>query len=139
MTLKIRVLRCSRRLFIILVSLTVTLFSEKMLISNRCWYGFMSNLIKKSWKDSNGGIYRRVNPFHFFYQVLRRCWKRPKSDFQKSYFYVKNGRNLFDFFLLLLFKNITLGDHYWVKKNFLLQIWTIFLWNDSQFLTSKKP
>ena len=52
MTLKIRILRCSRRLFIILVSLTVTLFSGKMLIYTRCILGFMSNLIKKSWKDS---------------------------------------------------------------------------------------
>ena len=53
MTLKIRILRCSRRLFIILVSLTVTLFSEKMLIYARCIRGFMSNSIIKSWKDSN--------------------------------------------------------------------------------------
>jgi hypothetical protein len=48
MTLKIRILRCSRRLFIILVSLTVTLFSEKMLISTRCIHGFMPNSIKTS-------------------------------------------------------------------------------------------
>ena len=34
MTSKIRIFRCSRMLFIILVSLTVTSFSEKMLISN---------------------------------------------------------------------------------------------------------
>ena len=54
MTLKIRILRCSRRLFIILVSLTVTLFSEKMLIFTRCIRGFMSNLIKKSLTVSNG-------------------------------------------------------------------------------------
>ena len=53
MTLKIRILRCSRRLFIILVSLTVTFFSEKMLISIRCLRGFMYNSIKKSWKVSN--------------------------------------------------------------------------------------
>ena len=39
-------------LFIILVSLTMTRFSEKMLISTRCIHGFMSNLIKKSWTDS---------------------------------------------------------------------------------------
>ena len=52
MTLKIRIFRCLRRLFIILVSLTMTLFSEKMLISSRCIHGFMSNLIKKSWTDS---------------------------------------------------------------------------------------
>ena len=37
---------------IILVGLTVTLFCEKILISTRCIYDFMSNLIKKSWKDS---------------------------------------------------------------------------------------
>ena len=36
MSSKIRILRCLRRLFIILVSLTVTLFSEKMLISTKC-------------------------------------------------------------------------------------------------------
>ena len=53
MTLRVRILRCSRRLFIILVSLTMTRFSEKMLISTRCIHGFMSNLIKKSWTDSN--------------------------------------------------------------------------------------
>ena len=34
-------------LFIILVGLTMTLFSEKVLISNRCISGVMSNLIKK--------------------------------------------------------------------------------------------
>ena len=38
-------------LFIILVSLTMTLFSEKVLISNRCISGLMSNLIKKSLTD----------------------------------------------------------------------------------------
>ena len=35
-------------LFIILVSLTMSRFSEKMLISTRCIHDFMSNLIKKS-------------------------------------------------------------------------------------------
>ena len=39
-------------LFNILVSLTMTLFSEKVLISNRCISGLMSNLIKKSWTVS---------------------------------------------------------------------------------------
>ena len=52
MTLKGRILRCSRRVFIILVSLMMTWFSEKMLIFTRCIHGFMSNLIKKSWTDS---------------------------------------------------------------------------------------
>ena len=40
-------------LFIILVSLRMILFSEKMLISNRWISGLMSNLIKKSWKVSS--------------------------------------------------------------------------------------
>ena len=40
-------------LFIILVGLTMTRFCEKMLITTRCIHGFMSNLIKKSWTDSN--------------------------------------------------------------------------------------
>ena len=56
MTLKVRILICSRRLFIILVSLTMTWFSEKMLISTRCIHGFMSKLIKKSWTDSNTDV-----------------------------------------------------------------------------------
>ena len=53
MTLKLRILRSLTRLFIILVSLTRPLFSEKMLISNRSISGLMSNLIKKSWTVSN--------------------------------------------------------------------------------------
>ena len=44
-------------LFIILVDLTMTRFSEKMLISNRCIHGFMSNLIKKSWRT----LFLRLN------------------------------------------------------------------------------
>ena len=35
-------------LFIILVGLTMTGFSEKMLVATRCIHDFMSNLIKKS-------------------------------------------------------------------------------------------
>ena len=35
-----------------MVGLTMTCFSEKMLISTRCIHGFMSNLIKKSWMAS---------------------------------------------------------------------------------------
>ena len=56
MTLKLRILRSLTRLFIILVSLTRSLFSEKTLISNRCISGLMSNLIKKSWTVSNAGV-----------------------------------------------------------------------------------
>ena len=39
-------------LFIILLSLTITLSSEKVLNSNRCISGLMPNLITKSWTDS---------------------------------------------------------------------------------------
>ena len=52
MTLKLRILRSLTMLFIILVSLTRSLFSEKMIISNRCISGLMPNLIKKSWTIS---------------------------------------------------------------------------------------
>ena len=48
-------------LFTILVSLTMTWFSENMLIFTRSMHGFMSNLIKKSWKDSMGEDLAREN------------------------------------------------------------------------------
>ena len=53
MTLKPRILRSLTRLFIILVSLMRSLFTEKMLISNKCISDLMANLIKKSWTVSN--------------------------------------------------------------------------------------
>ena len=56
MTLKLRILRSLTRLFMILVSLTRSLFSEKMLISNICIHGLMPNLIKKSWTVSNQNL-----------------------------------------------------------------------------------
>ena len=45
-------------LFKILVSLTMTLFSKKVLNSNRCISGLMSNLIKKSSTVSNEQLSR---------------------------------------------------------------------------------
>jgi hypothetical protein len=48
-------------LFIILVSLTMTWFSEKMLISTWCINGFMSNLIKKSWTDSTLKVHQDLD------------------------------------------------------------------------------
>ena len=53
MSLKLRILRSLTRLFIIFVSLMRSLFSEKMLIFNRCISGLMSNLIRKSCTVSN--------------------------------------------------------------------------------------
>ena len=52
MTLKVQILQSLRRLFIILVGLTMTWFSEKMLIFNIRIRGLMPNLIKKSWTVS---------------------------------------------------------------------------------------
>ena len=44
-----RLFRCSRNMFIILISLTLTLFSEKILFPlYRCIHGFEANLNKKS-------------------------------------------------------------------------------------------
>ena len=34
----------------------MTLFSEKILISNKCLHGLMPNLIKKSWTVSNASM-----------------------------------------------------------------------------------
>ena len=61
MTLNVQILQTLRRLFIILVGLTMTWFSEKMLIFNICRHGLMSNLIKKSWTVSNWRMY----PIHY--------------------------------------------------------------------------
>ena len=52
MTLNVQILQTLRRLFIISVGLTMTWFSEKMLIFNMCRHGLMPNLIKKSWTVS---------------------------------------------------------------------------------------
>ena len=49
--------------FIILVVLTMTLFSEKMLISHRCICGLMLNLFKKSWTASQ--TFTEIKADHF--------------------------------------------------------------------------
>ena len=63
----------------ILVSLRMSLFSEKMLISNRCISGFMSNLIKKSWTVSNLGVkpqtHEEVVECFFVSDVTTQKWK----------------------------------------------------------------
>ena len=59
-TLKNRILRCSSRLIIISIGLTVTLFSEKMLIYTRCICGFIPNLNKKYFSVSI------FSPGHFY-------------------------------------------------------------------------
>ena len=54
-------------LFIILVSLMMTMFSEKMLISHRCIRGLIPNLIKKSWTEF-------TPPPPPFKSVWKKCW-----------------------------------------------------------------
>ena len=63
MTLKVQILQTLRRLFIILVGLTMTWFSEKMLILNIFRRGLMPNLINKSWTVS----------MLYFMKDLKRC------------------------------------------------------------------
>ena len=70
MTLKLRILRSLTRLFIILVRLTRSLFIEKMLIFNRCISGLMTNLIKKSYTDSNQNARRKQNVSNLNYNAL---------------------------------------------------------------------
>ena len=55
-------------LFIILVSLTMTRFSEKMLISTRCIHGFMSNLIKTSLRTLID-ISTQQNFFTYYWEI----------------------------------------------------------------------
>ena len=66
MTLKIRILRSLRRLFIIFVSLIVKLISEIMLISTRWFHGFM---IKKSWTVSSLNGVMGLNPVEFGWKL----------------------------------------------------------------------
>ena len=66
-----------------LVGLTMTWYSEKMPISNRCICGLMPNLIKKSWTDSIFRLYQlwRVNSqiFQSFFIIpppqIKSRWK----------------------------------------------------------------
>ena len=57
--------------------LTMTLLSEKVLISNRCIIGLMSNLIKKSWTDPCSHVMcdcGSCNKHHKIYvNIIRLC------------------------------------------------------------------
>ena len=130
MTLKVRILRCSRRLFIILVSLTMTWFSEKMLTSTRCIHGFMSNLIKKSWTDSISHNF--ITYFHrwdlFSHQIcshwLVHCPHRKWAEIlQKKKGNIRNiklkNQNFFDFLKLDIgyaFFQIVRYSDWWPQK-----------------------
>ena len=72
-------------LFIILVSLRMTLFSEKILISNRCISGLMPNLIKKSWTVSKLGNYYVLS-----WRVAGKGWTNiSEKKRTKIYFFSK--------------------------------------------------
>ena len=68
-------------LFIILISLTMTRFSEKMLLSTRYIHGFMSNLIKKSLTDSKhaAGGTDAVSTYS------QNLWKYSKKVYKMKY------------------------------------------------------
>ena len=56
--------------FGVLVGLTLTWFSEEMLISNICIHGFMCSEIKKSWKVSNEYIWAQEIDLDFAVAIL---------------------------------------------------------------------
>ena len=67
------------RLFIILVSLTMTLFREKMLISHKCILGLMPNLIKKAWT-----VYIVNTQYPFINYLRQKCSAAKRSKRAKS-------------------------------------------------------
>ena len=72
-------------LFIILVGLIVTLFTERMLISIRCIRGFMSNLIKQSWKDSKMNT-PRTRQIVWLFIKCQKHWTLSMKDMQYEQF-----------------------------------------------------
>ena len=72
------------------VGLTVTIFSEKVFISTRCIHGFMSNLIKQSWKDSMMmiGCFHLLDPACYYAFFLRTSLASSQSTR-----FVKIGQN----------------------------------------------
>ena len=119
--LKNRILRCSRRLFIILVSLTVTLFIGKMLISTRYICGLMPNLIKKNlerylfqnvaylWKGGNA-FQSRLLAFALPAKLLL-WWLMKKQIFTSQ----NHDKECFFLYVIVMWTR---------KKNF----WKIFQW-----------
>ena len=69
--------------------INLTLFSEKVLISNRCISGLMPNLIKKSWTDFNFypllfvklNLYIQLN-LSMYKDLYRTCFVIEQSAFK---------------------------------------------------------
>ena len=81
-------LKCAQflsALFIILIGLKKTLFSEKMLISNRCIWGFMPNLNKKSLTVSklHGEWWVRLSERLSMYFVVKNPCVPPQMHMRK--------------------------------------------------------
>ena len=76
MTWKVQILQTMRRLFIILLGLTMTWFSGKMLIFKICRYGLMPNLITKSLKVSSAEPMSHSvvvsKAIHYFVYLIQR-------------------------------------------------------------------
>ena len=90
------------RSLIILEGLTMTRFTEKMLISTRCTCGFMPNLHKKSWMVSN--TYVAISEITF--------WIFPLLYSQ-----------IFFWFFFLIFKNFYLSWSRWQSRATRQQRW----------------
>ena len=127
MTLKLRILRSLTRFFIILVRLTRSLFSEKMLVSNRCISGSMSNLIKKSWT---------VSKFLVAYDLLELerwvkevCNREIEQNSPKLYYKLSEVT-----FLLSTFKLIFLSE--WIDY---IATWVNFPQQFKWIILARKP
>ena len=92
MTLKVRILRCLRRLFLIIVRLTVTTFSGKKLIFIWCIHGLMPNLIKKSVTESNVeyNVLSTYSTVDFTYLQQGHCMLLCKYFDWKKFSYTEN-------------------------------------------------
>ena len=124
MTLKVRILQSLTRLFIILVCLTRSLFSEKMLTSNRCISGLMSNLIKKSWTVSIQAVHFAQGfyfLFSFFYNFFSNSFK---SLFSLQYHNNIRLRISLIFFFTFLKLCPNLSNKYWCQ-NYIWHSWLL--------------
>ena len=84
-----------------MASLTMTLFSEKVLISSRCISGLMSNLIKKSWADSSRQVSHKhekemvihvASTFYAFCQKLTALALRYQTEIEFVQYQMRSGR-----------------------------------------------
>ena len=126
-------------LFIILVSLRMTLFSEKMLISNRWIRGLMSNLIKKSWKVSSLGLTPLFVDRRGFMPAQLKTNKNMNSDRNKvepllTYFQMKNH---LQFSVIDTASTMILCWIKWIRSSTITIFWAAVLSTTVDFAESK--